>query len=564
MIRGERSAFPEGGPRPASSDRGRPRPALRESRTLPEDGALTSTTPAPPEPRPLPPVLSRLLRGTFWLALRTPLQAVFALWSVPLILDFVGETQYGAFGFAWGFGFFQFLLEFGMSSSLQKEVSACWTRGDREGVDRAVACGLNFYAAIALIQVAALLGVAAFGIPSTFGPESHRLIVRLLWLQAITSPCFGLSTVVTSILQAARRYDVVPRFELAIVILRFIALVVALKGGMDFFWVVVIQTALTVGLSLGPALWVVTKELGYRLPLRGAKLSDYAALLHISTFMFMMQLSVVLADKLDKLVLGYALDPPEAPIAVYEAISKPFLQLRQTGWMLAYLVMPAVASLAAAKDEAALERIKYDGTRFLVGLLLPVGLLAAIYAHPFLNLWVPKFADDAPLMRLFLVAALPLVLSVHVQMAIGMNAIRVVSLAALGGALVNLPLSYFLTLRMGVAGVIWGTVLTTLASNLLIPGVHVFRVLGVQLVTFLRRSLGAPLGGAAMLGVAALLLNAASSAEPAAGASRLAKAVPLLVHLTLCGLAYLIGYALVPEGRNDLATIARRFLRRKG
>ena len=163
-----------------------------------------TTTAAPPEPRPLPPVLSRLMRGTFWLALRTPLQAVFALWTVPLILNHIDENLYGAFGFAWGFGFFQFLLEFGMSSALQKEVSACWTRGDRQGVDRAVACGMNFYAVIAVIQAAALLGVAYFGVPRTFGPEARSLIVKLLWLQAITAPCFGISTVVTSILSAAQ------------------------------------------------------------------------------------------------------------------------------------------------------------------------------------------------------------------------------------------------------------------------------------------------------------------------------------------------------------------------
>ena len=43
--------------------------------------------------RPLPPVISRLLRGTFWLALRTPLQAVFALWTVPLIIDTAGRPS---------------------------------------------------------------------------------------------------------------------------------------------------------------------------------------------------------------------------------------------------------------------------------------------------------------------------------------------------------------------------------------------------------------------------------------------------------------------------------------
>ena len=61
-------------------------------------------------------------------------------------------------------------------------------------------------------------------------------------------------------------------------------------------------------------------------------------------------------------------------------------------------------------------------------------------------------------------------------MAIGMNKIKVIALAALAGA--DQPADQlFLTLRIGVAGVIWGTVLTTLFSNLLVPGIYVFRVL---------------------------------------------------------------------------------------
>src|SRR5918997_3173810 len=121
--------------------------------------AVPTTAMSPPVARPLPPVLGRLLSGTFWLALRTPLQALFALWSVPLIIAAIGDGC-GAYGFAWGFGFLQFLLEFGMSSALQRQVSETWTRGDRAGVDRAIASGLAFYAAMAVIQAAVLIGIA--------------------------------------------------------------------------------------------------------------------------------------------------------------------------------------------------------------------------------------------------------------------------------------------------------------------------------------------------------------------------------------------------------------------
>jgi Na+-driven multidrug efflux pump len=333
----------------------------------------------------------------------------------------VGETLYGAYGFAWGFGFVQFLFEFGMSSALSRQVSDAWTRGDRPAVDRTVRCGIAFYALMAVVQAATLLLVAAWGIPDSWDPAARRLIMQLLWLQALTAPCYGASVVLSSLLQAARRYEFVPRYELLIIILRFLVLLVGLKLGLDFFLVIVIQTLVQVILGLGPALYVTIRELRY-VPLPGrVAWSDYRSLWNLSLAVFLIQLSVVLADKLDTTILGYALDDPAPAVATYQAVSKPFLQIRQMGWMLAYLVMPAVASLAAARDLVALDRIAYDGTRSLVALLAPVTLLAAIYAEPFLAAWLPQVVSQAWLMQLFLVAALPLVLSVLVQASIGIG-----------------------------------------------------------------------------------------------------------------------------------------------
>jgi Na+-driven multidrug efflux pump len=496
--------------------------------------------------------------------LRTPLQVVFAFWSVPLIVEHLGEGLFGAYGFAWGFGFLQFLLELGMSSALQRQVSERWTRGDRAGVRRSVACGMAFYATTALVQAGVLLALAGWGIPASFRAEERRLIVQLLVLQAVTAPCFGLSVVVSSVLQAARRYDFIPRYEFWIVILRFVVLWAGLKGGVPFVGIVVAQTVISVGLSLGPALWVMVVELGLVPRFGRFEAGDVRDLMRISVYMALLQLSVVLADKLDTTVLGYALEEPAAAIAAYQAVSKPFLQIRQMGWMLAYLVMPAVASLAAAEDRGALERIKYDGTRLLVGVLLPVVLLAALDARPFLEAWVPRFADQAVWMRLFLLATAPLVLSVLVQMATGLGKVRVIALAALGGSLVNLPVSYIWTRVAGdVSGVIWGTVLTTWVSNLLIPGLYCFRELGVSGREFVRRALGSPLAGAALLLVVAWAARGLVEG-PMEGSSRLERVVPLVVHLTLGVGAYVVGYGLRAEGRGDLIALARRVLRRMG
>ncbi len=541
--------------------------------TPPRKDSVSTAVPAPatatPGTRALPPVLGRLLSGTLWLALRVPLQVVLSLWTSRLIVEVIGDREFGAYGFAWGFGFVQFLFEFGASSALQRAISDAWTRGDREAVDRSIACGMNLYAAVAVLQMAALWVVAYWALPHTaLKTASYPLVVKLLWLQIVMAPFFGLSVVVSSVLQAARRYDFVPRFELASTILRFVVLVVGLKFGAGyFFWVVVAQILVQTVLGIGPALWVMVRELGHVPHFRGARWVDYKILGHFSFYIALIQISVVLADKVDTTVLGFVLAAGAEPaIAVYQFVSKPFLQLRQTGWMLAYLVMPAVASLAAARDERGLDRIKYDGSRLHIGVLLPAGLLAWLYAAPFLSLWIgDRLGYDgaavAPLMRLFLVAAIPLVLSVPIQMSIGVNRVKVIALSSLVGSLVNLPVSCYLTARMGVAGVIWGTILTTLFSNLLVPGLYVFRVLEIEPWTYLRRTLSAPLAGAfALLAVTWLLRRFVPVSYP--GPTVATRALPLLIaHLSAGTIAYIWGYLLTPAGRGDLTEIAAKLRR---
>jgi O-antigen/teichoic acid export membrane protein len=519
----------------------------------------------------LPPVLGRLLRGTFWLAIRVPLQFALALLTTRLVLEAIGPVENGAYAFAWGFGFFQFLFEFGASSALQRQVSDAWTRHDHDRVHRLITCGLTFYGVMAVLQFAALLGIAYGALPhSKLQPVSYPLVIKLLWLQALTAPCFGLSMVTSAVLQAARRYDFVPRFEVVITIVRFLVLLIGVKAGIDFFLIVAAQTVIQIALGLGPAFWVMVYDLGYVPHFVGAHWADYKSLGQFSFFIALIQVSIVLADKLDTTVLGFVLRlNPEPAITVYSVVSKPFLQLRQVGWMLAHMVMPAVASLAAAADTHSLERVKYDGTRLHMAVLSPIGLLAWIYAGPFLSFWLGQrqwsairalgydLADVADLMRLFLVAALPLTLSVLIQVSIGLNKVRLIAWAALAGSLLNLPLSCYLTARVGVAGVIWGTIVTTLFSNLLVPGIYVFHVLDINLRDYFKRTLSAPLCGTATLITSTWVLRQLIAADTA-GVDSWLRLLTLILHLTVGIVAYLGGYLVAPAGRRDLADLVAR------
>ena len=58
-------------------------------------------------------------------------QAQIAGWRG--VVDAVHAKGYGAYGWAFSFGVFQPVFEFGMGSALQRQVSETWTKADRDG-----------------------------------------------------------------------------------------------------------------------------------------------------------------------------------------------------------------------------------------------------------------------------------------------------------------------------------------------------------------------------------------------------------------------------------------------
>ena len=109
---------------------------------------------------------------------------------------------------------------------------------------------------------------------------------------------------------------------------------------------------------------------------------------------------------------------------------------------------------------------------------------------------------------------------------------------------------------------IWGTVLTTLISNLLIPGVYLFRILEIRPAEFLARTLSAPLCGGLALVAACTAFQGLVPPGPAEVGSMAGRSLPFLANLAVGSLAYVAGYIIPVAGRGDLTAIARKLGRR--
>jgi O-antigen/teichoic acid export membrane protein len=123
-------------------------------------------------------------------------------------------------------------------------------------------------------------------------------------------------------------------------------------------------------------------------------------------------------------------------------------------------VMPAAAYLHASSDKVRLRELYLRGTRYAVGLCLPLCVAGMVYAGCIIRTWVgAQYLDVTSSARLFLVyPALAIALVVGQGMLIGLDRMRrMLAFHAIAVAL-NLAISISLVNWLGIAGVIWGTI----------------------------------------------------------------------------------------------------------
>ena len=126
--------------------------------------------------------------------------------------------------------------------------------------------------------------------------------------------------------------------------------------------------------------------------------------------------------------------------------------------------MPLVSQLHGRGDTASVRRIMTDGTRLLLAVAVPgIGLLY-YYAQVFIDLWLgAEFADSAGLLRILLLALVPMTLQLNAANILGMTGQhRFLAIAMLVSAALNLLLTLVLISILGIEGAALGTLAAVL------------------------------------------------------------------------------------------------------
>jgi O-antigen/teichoic acid export membrane protein len=434
----------------------------------------------------------RLIFNTILNAISTGWGFLISLTLTPFLIRTLGKEAYGAWILVMSFSVvsgYLSLLDFGLSASTVKFVAEYHARRETDALNQTVSVGLYLFGALGMLGAIAVALFARLFLTRVFNipPELTDVTRLLLYLLAIQILFEFPGLIFSGILEGLQRYDLLRAIEISRLGLYALILVVLLSRGYGLVALGITTLVIAAGRAL-----VMAVLSWHLLPgLRLVRSLDLGTLRRIAAFsgqIFVIRINAVIYNQMDKAIIGVLL--MSTLLTDYDIANKIQSLVLASLTFTSSLIVPAASQLDALEDRARLQALFLKGTKYTLAICLPVAVSAFALARPIIHVWIgPNFAHNAGITRLFVSHLFLVALTaVGYNIMIGMGRIRPLLWTQTITTAVNLIASVVITRRVGVAGVIWGTLIGTALA--LVPYLWHFLVsLDVSWTRFWREAL---------------------------------------------------------------------------
>jgi O-antigen/teichoic acid export membrane protein len=384
-----------------------------------------------------------------------------ALVLMPFLIRGLGTANYGLYLLATSISSYAVLLDLGVGASVIKMTADSSAHGDRERTGRVVSTAFAFYLLVGIVA-AAILATLAFNAGTLFKgtAEDARLLRSLFMVAAVWQLWIWPATTASAVLMGRQLYKRTAVTGLLTVAMNIAVTIAVLATHQGPLMLMVGTTAASFLASIVQIVFA-KRALG-DVPL-SPRLVDTASFRSIFSFawaVFAIQVcSIIVYQATDRLVLGIFVGA--TAVALYEAAGKFQGLVSQLATFTVSAVMPMASHLGAQGRDETLRQLFLRGTKYSLMLLNPVVVVLMIVARPLLLTWLgPAFAAQAIAAQLLIShQVLTSGTAVGDSMIVGLGQLAKRVPYAVGAALLNLTISVVLVQRIGILGVVLGTMI---------------------------------------------------------------------------------------------------------
>jgi O-antigen/teichoic acid export membrane protein len=283
------------------------------------------------------------------------------------------------------------------------------------------------------------------------------------------------------VLSALNRYDLYTLVVLAQLTLRVIGVVWVIRTGHG---IVAIAWCELFAATVGNILFVyVARRIYPQLTIRlnKPKWEVLKKIWSYSVYVFLVMVAIQLIYQTDNLVVGAFVS---ASAVTFYSIGNSLCRYTQqlVGAMTATFT-PAASTYDATGDASSLRALYYNGTRATMAVSLPILVTLIFRGDNFIGVWMgPQYSRTSGTVLAILATALLFALpnTPASSIAFGIEKHKKVAMWAVGEALANLTLSISLALIFGLYGVAIGTLVPSLAVNLILWPRYVSHLVGIS------------------------------------------------------------------------------------
>jgi O-antigen/teichoic acid export membrane protein len=384
-----------------------------------------------------------------------------ALVTMPFLIRGFGTTNYGLYLLALSISSYATILDLGVGASVVKMTAETTATGDRDRAGRVVSSAVAFYLVVGLVG-AAILATLAFNTGAAFKvtADGARLLRNLFIASALWQMWAWPASTGGAVLAGHQRYTQTSMVAVATVagnIAVTVAVLLTHQGPL-----VLLVGNFGVSFCTQIVQIVLAKRALGDTPL-SPRLVDVATFRSIFGFawaVFVLQVcTIIVYQQTDRLVLGVFVGA--VAIALYEAAGKFQGLIAQLTTFAVSAVMPMATHLGAQGRQESLRQLFLRGTKYSLMLLNPVVIVLIIVARPLLLSWLgPLFAAQAISAQLLIShQVLTSGTAVGDSMITGLGLLPRRVPYAVGVALLNLTISIILVQRLGILGVVLGTMI---------------------------------------------------------------------------------------------------------
>lgn len=430
--------------------------------------------------------------GSNWFGLATNLVVGFFL--SPFILHHLGDEAFGLWVLVFSLTGYYGLFDFGIRSSIVRYVAQFKARNETENLNRYINTSLCTYGGIGVLLLLVTIA-GSFYVDSIFRiPAALQWSARILFLVVGTAVAVGFPlTVFAGVLEGLQKFNWLSLTQMGYNLLRALLIVLALRRGGGLLTIAVISMALNL-CTYAVYFAAVQRELGVRYGLRFVDGASFQRMVSYGSITFIATIASQLRFYSDATVIGIFIGA--AAITYFSIGSKLVNYSASVTQSMAQIFTPMSSQFNATGDLQRLRQIFVMGNRACALIVFPLCALLIILGKSVIEVWVgAKYVSIAytVLVLLMVSDSAQMAQSASGKILFGMARHRTIALVWLAEGLANLVLSIILLHYYGVIGVALGTAIPQLCTSLFFLPIHLCRVLGVSLRTYLRQAYAAPL-----------------------------------------------------------------------